>query len=259
MRLLALSLIAVILCGIAKAQTPLCITGAIHNPTRKINSDSILKVISNFNPTIILYEADTILDLRNNLKGIDGGTTNEFIAINKYLKIKPATTILPFDWTGKQKFREQNNYWPRIDSMNKAINNLLDSGKPSQLSMTIIESLTDFSELNNLFLKEDLFTLNQPYLRRIIELKTKWEYQKLIEMADAEDSLKNIKSNIQLGFSYWELRNKNMAANILSIIKNNPNNRILVLVGNNHKYFLYNELANKQKEYLFMLTEFWQK
>ncbi len=244
--------------SIVVGQSVLCIVGTVHNPTDKINSDSILKVIAGFNPTLILYEADTILDLRNNLKGIDGGTTNEFIAINKYLKIKPATTILPFDWTGKQKFREQNNYWPRIDSMNKAINNLLDKGKPSQLSMNIIESLTDFSELNNLFLKEDLFTLNQPYLRRIIELKTKWEYQKLIEMANAEDSLKNIKSNIQLGFSYWELRNKNMAANILSIIKSNPDNRILVLVGNNHKYFLYNELANKQKEYSFMLTEFWQ-
>ncbi|TAF79470.1 MAG: hypothetical protein EAZ50_11300 [Runella slithyformis] len=180
-RLIILTILSILYCKVY-GQAKLCIVGTIHNPTAKINSDSIFEVIKKFSPTIILYEADTILDIRNDLKGIDGGNTNEFIAINKYLKIKSSTKILPFDWTEKQKFREQNNYWTKIDSMNKAINTHFDRGNPTKLSLVTIESLMDFSELNNLLLKENLFMLNQPFVRRLTELKTKWEHQKLIEM-----------------------------------------------------------------------------
>ncbi|TAF25337.1 MAG: hypothetical protein EAZ70_10385, partial [Runella slithyformis] len=83
-RLIILTILSILYCKVY-GQAKLCIVGTIHNPTAKINSDSIFEVIKKFSPTIILYEADTILDIRNDLKGIDGGNTNEFIAINKNL------------------------------------------------------------------------------------------------------------------------------------------------------------------------------
>ncbi|MBK6497104.1 MAG: hypothetical protein IPG00_02615 [Saprospiraceae bacterium] len=85
-------------------QTNLCILGTFHNETSKINSQSIYQAINNFKPDIILYEADTVLDIRNNLKGLDA---IEFKSIHNYLKLNPKTQILPYDWTGKQKFREK--------------------------------------------------------------------------------------------------------------------------------------------------------
>jgi hypothetical protein len=242
--------------NLAYGQTKLSLLGTIHDEQVKINSEAVFKAISTFNPDVILYEADTTLDIRNNLKGMDA---IEFQAINKYLKTKPKTSIFPFDWMGKQAFMKQNNYWARIDSMNKTLNGYFSSGKASSLSLSIIEGFSDFSTVDNLLSNEDLKTINQPVAQKIIELKTKWENKKLLEMANADESLKSIVPILTLGQEYWNKRNIEMSKNVLTTISKYPNKRILVITGNNHKHYLFAQLEPKQAEKKFEIVEYWDK
>ena len=238
------------------SQTKLCILGTLHNETSKINSQSIYQAINNFKPDIILYEADTVLDIRNNLKGLDA---IEFKSIHNYLKLNPKTQILPYDWTGKQKFREKNNYWARIDSMNSLLNIYFSTGHADKLSVTMLEAFSDLSSIENELHKEDIETINKPSARKLVELKSKWEYKKLIDMAVSNDTLKKIVPIMQMAQDYWEIRNKEMAQNILMVIKQYPNKRILVQTGNAHKFFIYNELENKQINNNYDIIEYWEE
>jgi hypothetical protein len=243
-------------CNLLYGQAKVSLLGIIHEETLKINSDSVFKAILAFKPDVILYEADTILNIRNDLKGLDA---IEFHAINKYLKKSPETLIFPFDWTGKQNFRNQNNYWPRIDSVNKTINEYFSNGKANLLSLTVIEGLSDFSMVDKLLSNEDLKTINQPFARKLLELKLKWENKKIIDMANSDESLKTILPALTMGLEYWDKRNIEMAKNILTVINNYPNKRVLILTGNNHKYYLYGQLDPKQKENNFKIMEYWEK
>lgn len=238
-------------------QTKLCILGTDHEERVKIKSEDYVKAFERFKPDIILYEADTILDIRNSLKGLEGAI--EFKSIHKYLKTNPKTLIFPFDWTGKQDFRAKNNYWARIDSMNKVLTTYFSSGQGDKLSLTILEAFSDFKSAESEIDKENLETLNKPYVRKLVELRSKWEYRKLLDLANSNDTLKKIVPILQMGQDYWDIRNKEMAQNILNIVKQYPNKRILVQTGNSHKYYLYNELEIKQKDNNFIIVEYWEK
>ena len=50
-----------------------------------------------------------------------------------------------------------------------------------------------------------------------------------------------------------------MAQNILMVIKKYPNKRILVQTGNAHKFFIYNELENKQINNNYDIIEYWEE
>jgi hypothetical protein len=238
-------------------QTKLCILGTIHQETTNIKSEDYYKVFQIFNPYIILYEADTILDIRNSLKGLEGSV--EFKVIHNYLRSKPKTKIFPYDWTGKQNYRAKNNYWAKIDSMNRILQNYFIKGQADKLSTTTLEAFTDFSSIETKLNNEDLLTINKPSSRILVELKSKWEYKKLVDMANSNDSLKSKVPTLQMGQDYWDIRNKEMAKNILIIVKQYPNKQILVQTGNAHKYYLYNELEPEQKDNNFIIVEYWEK
>jgi pheromone shutdown protein TraB len=243
-------------CHLTSGQTKLCILGTIHIETDKIKSEDYIKAFEKFKPDMILYEADTVLDIRNSLKGLEGAI--EFTSIHDYLKSKPKTQILPYDWNGKQGFRAKNNFWAKIDSMGKVFNSYFSTGQADKLSITTFEALSDFKSAESEIDSESLETLNKPYVRKLVELKSKWEYRKIIDMANTNETLKKIVPILQMGQDYWDIRNKEMAQNILNIVKQHPNKRILVQTGNAHKYYLYNELETKQKDNNFIIVEYWE-
>lgn len=238
-------------------QTKLCILGTDHEERVKIKSEDYVKAFERFKPDIILYEADTILDIRHSLEGLEGAI--EFKSIHKYLKKKPKTIILPYDWTGKQDFRAKNNYWARIDSMGKVFNSYFSTGQVDKLSAMTFEVLADFKSAESEIEYESLEVLNMPYVRKLVELRSKWEYKKILDMANTNDTLKKIVPILKMGQDYWDIRNQEMAQNILNVVKKYPNKRILVQTGNAHKYYLYNELEIKQKDNNFTLVEYWEK
>lgn len=256
MNRLYLFIILIFNCQVIFGQTKLCILGTIHEETDKIKSEDYIKAFEKLKPDIILYEADTILDIRNSMKGFENAI--EFKSIHEYLKTKPKTLIFPYDWTGKQDFRAKNNYWARIDSVGKVFNSYFSTGQADKLSITTFEAFSDFQSAESAIDNEGLETLNKPYIRKLVELKSKWEYRKIIDMANTNDTLKKIVPILQMAQDYWDIRNKEMAQNILNIVKQYQNKRILVQTGNAHKYYLYNELETKQKDNNFVIVEYWE-
>lgn len=257
MNRLCLLIILTINFQLINGQTKLCILGTSHDETVKIKNEDYIKAFAKFKPDIILYEADTILDIRNSVKGLEGAI--EFKSIHQYLKTKPSTLIFPYDWNGKQDYRAKNNYWPKIDSMGKIFNAYFSTGQADKLSITYFEVLSDFKSAENEMSNENLETLNKPYVRKLVELRSKWEYNKIMDMAISNDTLKKIIPILQIAQDYWDIRNKEMAKNILNIVKQYPNKRILVQTGNAHKYYLYNELETKQKSNNFIILEYWEQ
>ena len=78
---------------------------------------------------------------------------------------------------------------------------------------------------------------------------------KIKEIIDNDDNFKEYRDFYVIYEQYWDLRNKAMAQNICTYIKQNPKKRIVVLNGYFHRYYLLNELKPKQATLNFKLLD----
>ena len=57
---------------------------------------------------------------------------------------------------------------------------------------------------------------------------------------------------------FWDLRNQTMAKNIVTVVRNNPSKKIMVLTGYFHRYYLLEQLNKAKEKENFTLKEFYE-
>jgi len=107
------------------------------------------------------------------------------------------------------------------------------------------------------FIKKSGKEINSSEFNELCRKRSFVMYEQGLEMIRNTPDLHDHLDFWELVCDEWERRNKTMAANILHWIGEFPGKRLVVLVGAAHKYFLLDELIPKQKEYDFVIKEFW--
>lgn len=228
-----------------RAQT--LIVGTVHEATSQVNADSIYNILLKFKPDLILIELDSTFFYEDfTYRTLFEG--NEMIATTRYKMNFPKTRIRPIEFEGRESYREKNGLFPEISmDFGETIGNLVQANKLSQQHLADLRKLRQFDSIINLRKEASLTLINTAETDRFVDSLNYYKYERLLDMATTYDEFNKIvkdankrdvvlKSNFAAYADFeYRMRNNAMARHVLQAIKNNPNQRIIVLVGFAHR------------------------
>lgn len=232
------------------AQGNIWLIGAAHEKKSYINPDSLIYALNQIKPDLLLVELEEqhfTNDFNFNFEKFpkdDILTTNENIASYKYQQSN-GIQLRPFDINGRNKFYADENYFNRENQMFNEMLSLHKDNKLSECSKVdfdiLLFALTSYSELTFNSMRE----LNSDVSTKFFALKNKADFELMISIIRKNKELEKWLSFAELRKAFWDERNKVMAENIIKYAKEFEGKKIVVLVGNDHKYALIDLLEGK--------------
>ncbi len=254
--------------------TKIIIIGVSHKETQFMNADSLLTILQQIKPDLILDEMQSPSGyytvekkFRNppsvgyrlrNAVGLTSQMPPEKKVLYKYIKVDTNILIQPFDIyiKNRNKWISQDEKWEKtyIKILNsEALYNQFTAYRKKQHEQYV--SLNNF--LFNITCKSYL-EMNQP---SVADSLRKLECISDIHLRAIFDSISmtsSLKPYYEEKAAFWHERNKVMAENILDFSSKYSGKKIVVLTGLLHKYYLLDLLIPKQKEHAFILQEFYE-
>jgi len=262
-KIIYLIFVSIILsCNSNKISTQLTILGTMHFDTENFTSDSIFQELKRIMPDIILIEADSS-DFSNNFTKMRFSTT-ETIAALKYQKEIQNVILRPFDYEGKNDY--SMNYGIGDGNSYRLLNMLNNKEMFTGEQQKIWSDFVYYTNIvDSIGYNGTIKELNSIRIDSIVEIRQKVHYIDNLKIINQQESFKNNTSTTKLGdtisfressirtATFWNTRNNAMVDNILNTVKVNPESKIVVLTGFQHRYYLMNKLKERQSEYHFKL------
>ncbi|MFP2996602.1 hypothetical protein ABN763_11855 [Spongiivirga sp. MCCC 1A20706] len=248
-------------------QKEIYILGTVHHPTINVNSDSILRIIRQIKPSLILIESDSSnFDNQMNIKRYY--EENEYGAVKQYLIEHPSTLIRPYDLNNRDEQRIQNGLYAEAGFAFELLNQMHSAGKFSQNDSISWNRFNTYWREYELLLGGTLVDLNAVKSEVIIDSVSYYQYIKTNNIIESypiftESTLigaNNDTITIKDYFKNWSdfeyhKRNNAMVQNIIKHIHSTKATRILVLTGIKHKSPLKKALSEKPNALRFKMIE----
>ncbi len=244
-----LTILLLITASICYGQKQIWLIGTAHEEKNYINVDSLTYALDKIKPDLILVELEEKYfteDYQFNLeKYPDLLSTNENIASYKYQQLH-AVKLLPFEIEGRNEFYRKENYFEKENQMFDEMLKLYKENKLSENSKTDFEilfsALSSYSDLKFRSLSE----ANSDVATKFLALKNEINFNLTISIVKQTKELEKWLKFSELRKDFWNRRNKAMFDKINAYSEKYPDEKIVVLVGNDHKYFLL-ELLKQNK------------
>jgi len=195
------------------------VLGGIHQSHEKAKIytyERMGEIYKELNPDILLVETLPKYATDKSFKG----TPYDFAKFMVPLALKDSTPIYGIDWWDKEKGEKWRILQKELfrDSSFLAEINLFGSM---------------FTILNGYFIEKNFVEINSEFITNIWKAKSEFKYSVM-------------RQSLKYSFiaDYEEERNDSIVANVLHIVKNNPNKKILVAIGIDHKYYIEDKLRN---------------
>jgi hypothetical protein len=171
--------------------------------------------------------------------------TNESRASYTYQQQR-GIQLRPFDIEGRHEFFAKEQYRERENKLFAAMMTMYKGNKLSAACKTDFEllllALSSYSTLSFSSLKES----NSDVATKFIALKSAVDLDLMISIVKRTKELASWLPFAELRKAYWQKRNAVMCENIMRYSKGFAGKRIVVLVGNDHKYILQHMLQEHQ-------------
>jgi hypothetical protein len=258
-RTFTLSFIFCLLTFLANSQSRLRIIATVHNPTKYITQDSLIKVLDDYKPDIILMELDTsLIDNKGNIKlttqqmanSLEGRTT-QF-----YRQNHPEVAIRGFDIAYRNKFYKEHNTFSNENKMSKVIDSMYQKNMLNDTTWFIVNSLYSANQILNNFSYMKLKDINSTLCMQTASLRQNLLYVRVTDILKNNPVLKSWYSFAKEDADFWRLRNQTMSKNILKYIEMYPGKKIAVMVGFYHKYVLVDYLKPLSIKEKFVLDDY---
>ena len=247
-------------------QTEICIIANPHSNTKYYNSNVLDSILNKINPDLILVELDSSFftsdfnydTVKYSSLSITKSKSPNIIGTTLYKKHHKKVQIRPFDITGRNDSLKKNNYFDLKDKMYYDIYKYEKDDTISERNyrdyILLAKSLYAINSLNIETLKQ----MNSNVLTNLMFLQQSVYLNSALNIAETTDSLLKYKSFAHWQSDFWERRNNKMVENILYFIRKNQYERIVVLTGNMHKfYILYGLKKEKKDSDKYLIKEFW--
>jgi hypothetical protein len=222
--------------------TELLIVGTAHFGNPNITKDTIYNVLTKFQPDIILWEVNADFKPHWCLFNI-GYKLNilklpiEMLALHKFRKRFKSVPIIGFD-SIKNRL-EFSNYNNKVTEKYIEILDKTTMENKDSVQYTYNKLLRN-EYIQNLW-TNSLEEINSETIYNKFGKLQRMEYQ-ILELAEKYITDKKIVNDYKELLDFSCLRNNNMVHKIKEVIKKNKGNRIVVITGLNHKYFLVDQL-----------------
>jgi len=251
--------------------TDLILIGTKHTPHSGYHSDSLLKVVVNLKPDIILIEQDSVSGIFKTgqfkpiprwikyLSRITGWSKNEIEGnmIHKFHRAFPHVIIKPFDVALNGHERDKNRKeFIQLEkvfevAMSKAFNNKEMSQYRANVHLTREQLHTQMSKRLYSVLQE----FNTDSTTEIIRQLKTLEENHFKALVDSVPSLQPFSKRVYQILEYLQLRDKVMVQQIQRYISAYSGRRIVVISGFFHRYYQIDHLAPKREEMNFRLLD----
>lgn len=244
-----------------KTETEVYVVGSMHFETNNFKRDDLYTYINKVSPSIILYESDTqtvsrmvnrmdfIRQLMSSFK--KGNKVESFVAL-RYLKHNPESKVVGYEWEDRDRFHFKHNY---RKNMGKLLGTALSLNKDNSLSDEDSAIINEFLTINkkyfNIGNSKTVYDFNNPIADNIVRKRQEFVYNRIPQILKTKELPDELSKFLPAHTSYWDTRNKAMVNNIVKQIKENPNERIVVLTGYSHRYYLIDELKKLEEEFNF--------
>lgn len=255
-------------------KTKIYIIGVVHSENKFRNTDSLLNVLKDIKPDLILSETDTLSGYFKSdytlveppkwykmARKIRAGRKMppEMDLLYRYKEIDSSSLIFPFDMPiqNRKKYvavqNEDELKW--VSALNHASSNGL-------IPDTILPSHKDFISFNNWFFEighSSYFIMNRNVTTDSIRAMMKFEYEYFPVLLDKVQILSGYKQWYNQNRNDWFGRNDIMTKNILKYIERFKPKAVVVFTGLLHKYILTDLLNSYNKEQKYELVEYFEK
>lgn len=251
--------------------TEVALIGTKHTPHKGYNSDSLLKVVVNLKPDVMLIEQDSVSGIFKtgqfkpiprwiqNLSRITGWSKNDIEGkmIHKLYREFPDVIIKPIDVA--LNGRERDNHRKEFIQLEKTFEIAMTAAYEKKEMTDYRAHVHQTREQLHSFLWQKMYGTLQDFntdsttecTRQLMSLQDN-HFKSLV---DSIPSLQPFAERVYQNQSHWHLRDEVMAQQILRYIKAFPGKRIVVITGFFHRYYQIDHLAPKQEEMNFMLLD----
>jgi hypothetical protein len=256
--------------------TTVCVLATVHHANTNYNADSIVAILNQFQPDIILTEEDTLL-FETFHKGYDQTLQKPLFArlgrsfgfgspeeiegrsVRKYKISHPAVGILPFDYEGRNAFFEKNSTFLKEDEVGNRLEILLSNHLLTQEQEIIWRTYGNINDTLNKQSNQTPYFINQQAYYDLTAKRQDYQYHKVADIVNSNYNLKEYRAFYKTNADFWDSRNKQMVEHIVNFIRHYTKKRIMVLTGSMHKYYLLKELTPLQDNLGFRLKEYYER
>ena len=251
--------------------TKVVLIGTKHTPHKGYHSDSLLKIVVNLKPDVILIEQDSVSGIFKTgqfkpiprwiqyLRRITGWSKNdvEGTMIHKFHQAFPQVIIKPHDVAlngrdrdryGVENTKIENDF---NVAMYKAYENKEMSDYRSSIHVKRRQLIDSVRHIYNSQIQEFNDEKTTDAIRQLEIL----DQEHLSALVDSVPSLQPFAKRVHQNQDILQLRDSIMVTQILRYIKAYPGKRIVVIAGLLHRYFQIDHLAPKQEEMNFRLLD----
>ncbi|MBG6129253.1 hypothetical protein IWQ47_000054 [Aquimarina sp. EL_43] len=255
-----------IILSCSKKNTELILLGTVHQPIENFNSDSLYNILVKIKPDLILYECDSSF-FTTDFKFKKTWDSNENIATIKYMNTFDVK-VRPYDFTGRNEYRIKIGSRPTDSKAFKMLDSLYKNGVLNPQEEQVYKEFLVINDTLNSFAYLGPKAFNNLKTDSVSSIRQDFQYKKLGKImanipafkttyhkkADG-DSISYLEG-YKRASDFWQLRNKTMSKNILHFTEEYRNQRIVVLNGYFHRYYLNALLRSKQNINDFTIKEF---
>lgn len=228
-------------------KTNIYLIGTLHQETVELKIDQLISKLEAINPDLICVELTSDFftsDFQLKTLLTTNKLTFEDMVLKEYLKTNDVK-LRPYDIEGRNQFYKSQNTFILQSESYLAIENLYNLKKLSVENMQKFEIIKDFMSLQQSFYTYNLDKLNSKNICEFIIVKNKY-FSRLADIINTTPELKKYSEFINNDFAFEKKREIVMAENILNIATELKLKNVAVLMGCNHKPYIYNSLEKIQ-------------
>ena len=249
------------------AKTEIYVVGNIHDSVSNYTPGILFKILDGIKPSVILHEVDSA-----SMKEYVGDIYkkgNEIQASNLFVKKYPKTQRLSFDFEGRNQYRKDKGMVPTDNLTEKLIDSLYKANALNKEHSVIYKRFSDLTQklMDIALLSPENF--NNSITDGVSKERQEYQYKELLKIVNERpEFLSNTitkpngekisyRDGFKLMCDFWDLRNRSMAKHIYNAAQKYKGQKIVVLTGFLHRYYLISELKRFNKEE-YSIKEYYQ-
>jgi hypothetical protein len=260
--------------NIDSAKSKVYIIGVVHTENEKRNVDSLLRILNDIRPDLILAETDTLSGYFNpdytlaepprwykigRRLNLGRKMPPEMDLLYQYRAINNSVLIYPFDIAIKKRknyvasTKKSESQW--ISSLNAASGN-------NQIPDSILSFHKEYIGFNNWFFemsRQSYYFMNRTVVTDSIRQMMALEKKYFPRLINSVQQLSAYKSWYIESIRYWDLRNQVMSKNIIAFIEKSASKNVVVFTGLLHKYYLIDLLNSYNSQAKYKIVEYFDK
>ena len=255
-------------------KTRIYIIGVVHSENKYRNSDSLLNILKDLKPDLILDESDSTTSFfpRQYLLSkppwwyIVGRKLSllrkmppEVEVLFKYKKIDSNIKILPFDKKINNKKRFMKLYLKSERKWYSFLNSAFANGLIPDSLTNVHETYMKYNNwLHNTFNK-GYKEINNPNVIDSVRQFQMIEEKYISDLITRDALFSKFKTWLPIYKDFWFVRNTTMSKNIIKMAENAKARKVVVFTGLLHKYSLTDSLNSYNTGWKFELIEYFEK